>query len=62
MEEEYDSWEKKKDLENVKKLVVEFKRRINVEVERQEKLNMAEEKKFRREELPGKYIVRMLYR
>jgi len=34
MEGEYDSWEKKKDLENVKKLVVEFKRRMNVEVER----------------------------
>ena len=31
---EHDSWEKEKDLENAKKLVAEFERRMNVEVRR----------------------------
>jgi len=34
---------------------------MNAEVRRQEKLDMAEEKDFRREELPGKFIAKMLY-
>ena len=59
---EYNSWEKEEDLENTKELVVEFKGRINVEVRRQEKLDLAEEKNFRRGELLGKYMARMLYR
>jgi len=29
---EYDNWERKEDLENVKKAVAEFERRVNVEV------------------------------
>jgi len=29
---EYDSWEKEQDLENTKEVVVEFKRKVNVEV------------------------------
>ena len=33
-----------------------------MEVRRQKKLKMVEEKDFRRGELPGKYIVKMLYR
>ena len=33
-----------------------------MEVRRQEKLDIAEEKNFRRGELPGKYTVKMLYR
>jgi len=40
----------------------EFEERMNMEVRRQEKLDMAEEKDFRREKLPGKYTVKMLYR
>ena len=59
---EYNSCEKKEDLENTKEIVAEFKKRINMEVRRQKKLKMVEEKDFRREELPGKYIVKMLYR
>ena len=59
---EYNSWEKKEDLENTKEIVAEFKKRINMEVRRQKKLKMVEEKDFRRGELPGKYIVKMLYR
>jgi len=34
---------------------------MNAEVRRQKKLDMAEEKNFRRRELPGKYIERILY-
>ena len=48
-------------MENVKKLVAEFERRVNVEVRRQEKLDLVEEKNFRRVKLPGKYIAKMLY-
>ena len=33
-----------------------------MEVRRQEKLDMAEKKNFRRGELSGKYTVKMLYR
>jgi len=39
----------------------EFKRRINAEVRKQEKLEMVEENNFRRGELPGKYTAKMLY-
>jgi len=42
--------------------VTEFEKRMNAEVRRQEKLDLAEEKNFRRAELPGKYIARMLYK
>jgi len=49
-------------LENTKELVVEFERGMNVEVRRQEKLDLAKEKDFRRGKLPGKYIVKILYR
>jgi len=59
---EHNSWEKEEDLENVKELVVEFEGRMSTEVRRQEKLDMAEEKDFRRGELSVKYMVKMLYR
>ena len=58
----HDIWEKKKDLKNVKEVVAEFKERLNTEVRRQEKLNMVEERDFKRGELLGKYIAKMLYR
>ena len=48
-------------MKNAKKLVVEFEGRMNTEVRRQEKLDLAEKKDFRRGELPGKYIAKMLY-
>jgi len=35
---------------------------MSVEVRKQEKLDMIEEKDFRRRELLGKYMVKMLYR
>jgi len=49
-------------LKNTKELVVEFERRMNVEVRRQEKLDLAKEKDFRRGKLLGKYTVKILYR
>jgi len=57
----YDSWEKKENLENAKKVVAEFEKRINTEVRRQKKLDMVEEKNFRRGELLGKYTAKILY-
>jgi len=48
-------------LENAKKVIAEFERKVNAEVRRQEKLNIAKERNFRREDLLGKYTVKMLY-
>ena len=49
-------------MENAKELVVEFKKRINLEVRRQKKLDRVEERDFRRGELLEKYMAKMLYR
>ena len=49
-------------MKNAGKALEEFEGRMNVEVRRQEKIDMAGERDFRREELPGKFIVKMLYR
>ena len=59
---EYDTWEKKEDLENAREMLEEFERRINAEVRRQEKIDMAKERDFRRRELLGKFTAKMLYR
>jgi len=59
---ENDMWEKEEDLENTKEAIVEFEGRMNAKVRRQKKLDMAEERGFRRSELLGKYTARMLYR
>jgi len=58
----HNSWEKEEDLENTKKVVAEFERRMNAEVKQQERLDRVEERDFRRGELLGKYTVKMLYR
>jgi len=34
---------------------------MNAEVRRQEKIDIVEERNFRRQELPGKYIAKILY-
>ena len=49
-------------MRNVGEALEEFEGRMNVEVRRQEKIDMAEERDFRREELLGKFTVKMLYR
>jgi len=48
-------------LKNTKEEITDFEGRMNVEVRRQEKLDWAEEKDFRRVELPGKYMTKLLY-
>jgi len=58
----HDSWEKEEDLENVREVVEKFKERMNVKVRKQEKLDMAEERNFRRGKLSEKYTAKMLYR
>jgi len=39
----------------------EFEGRMNMKVRKQERIDMAEEKDFRRGELLGKYMVKWLY-
>ena len=58
---EHNTWKKRENLENAREALEEFKGRMNVEVKRQEKLDMAEEKDFKRGKLPEKYIAKMLY-
>jgi len=58
---EHDTWERRKALENARKALEEFEGRMNAEVRRQEKLDVAEEKDFRRGELPEKFMAKMLY-
>ena len=50
---ENDIWKRKEDLENAREALEEFEGRMNVEVRRQEKLNMVEEKDFRRGSYQG---------
>ena len=59
---EHDTWEKEENLGNAREVLEEFEGRMNTEVRRQEKLDIAEEKDFRRGELPGKFMAKMLYR
>ena len=46
----------------MKKTIVKFKRRINIKVRQQEKIDIVEERDFRRGELLEKYMVKILYR
>jgi len=59
---EHDTWEKREDLGNARETLEKFEERMNAEVRRQEKIDMVEERDFRREELLGKFTVKMLYR
>jgi len=54
--------ERKEDLENAREVLEEFEGRMNTEVRRQEKIDITEERDFRREELLGKFMAKMLYR
>jgi len=58
---EHDTWKRKEDLGNAREVLEKFKGRMNTEIRRQEELDMAEEKDFRRGKLPGKFMVKMLY-
>ena len=53
--------ERIENLKNAKEAIKEFEGKMSVEVRRQEKIDMAEERDFRRGELPGKFTAKMLY-
>ena len=57
-----DTWERKENLKNVEEALEEFKERMSVEVRKQERIDLVKERDFRREELPEKFTVKMLYR
>jgi len=42
-------------LKNAEEVLEEFEGRMSMEVKRQERIDIAEERDFRREELPGKF-------
>ena len=46
----------------MKKVVAEFEERLSAEIKKQEKLDIIEEKDFRREKLLGKYMAKILYK
>ena len=48
-------------MKNAEEAIKEFEEKMSVEVRRQEKIDMAEERDFRRRELPGKFTAKMLY-
>ena len=58
---EHDTWERKEDLGNARELLKEFKERMNAEVRRQEKIDMAKKRDLGRGELLGKFTAKMLY-
>ena len=58
---EEDIWERKENLRSTEEALEEFEGRMNVEVRRQERIDMAEERDFRRKELPGKFTAKTLY-
>jgi len=59
---EGDTWERREDLGNAKEALAKFEERMETKVRKQERIDRAEERDFRRGELPGKFTVRMLYR
>jgi len=58
---EGNTWERIENLKNAKEAIKEFEGKMSVEVRRQEKIDMAEKRDFRRGELPGKFTAKMLY-
>ena len=58
---ENNTWEKREDLENAREALKEFEGRMNAEVRRQEKILIVKERDFRKEDLPGRFTMKMLY-
>ena len=62
---EHDTWEREEELRNARELVDKFERRLSTEVRRQEEVGKKEGilrvEKFKRMELLGKYMARLLY-
>ena len=59
---EHNTWEKREALGNVGEALEEFEGRMNMEVRRQEKLDMAKKRDFRRRKLPRKFMAKILYK
>ena len=59
---EYDTWEKRENLGNTGEVLEEFEGQMNAEVRKQEKIDIVEERDFRRGELLGKHIMKLLYK
>jgi len=60
---ENNTWEKEKDLKNAKELVDDYEGGVGVEIRRQEEVEKKrEEEEYRRMELLGKYMAKLLYR
>ena len=61
---ESDTWEKEEDLKNAKELVNNFEERIRAEIRHQKEVveKKREKEEYRRMELPGKYMAKVLYR
>ena len=49
-------------VERVKEAATKFERRISIKIRRQEKLEVAEKRNFRRGEFLERYITKILYR
>ena len=58
---ESDTWKKKEDLKNTKELVNDFEGRLGAEVRQQVGEKKTEREEYRRMELPGKYMAKLLY-
>ena len=58
---EHNTWEKNEDLGNTVEVLEEFEGRMNADVRKQEKLDMTEERDFRRRELLERFTAKMLY-
>ena len=59
---EEDIWERRENLKNAEKTLEELEGRMSAKVRRQERIDIAEERNFRRGKLLKKFIARMLYR
>ena len=58
---ENDTWEKRENLGNAGEALEEFEGQMNVEVRRQKKIDMVEERDFRWGKLPENYMIKLLY-
>ena len=56
---EGDTWERRENLKNVEEVLADFEGKT--EIRKQEKIEEAEDRDFRRGELPGKFTAKMLY-
>ena len=56
---EGDIWEKRENLKNAEEALADFEGKM--EIRKQEKIEEAEDRDFRRGELPGKFMAKMLY-